>query len=93
MGKILRVGNLGTEIDAAKLKEIFSEVQGVVHIHVVESQFSGTSRGFAFVELSSEKEALNCIELLNGKDCFGRTLSAVEAPNEKSRLPKKSRMK
>jgi cold-inducible RNA-binding protein len=93
MGKILRVGNLGSVIDAAKLKEIFSEVGNVIHVRLVESQFSGESRGFGFVEMASEQDATNCIEQLHGKDHAGRVLTVADAPDEKSKVSKKGRSK
>jgi cold-inducible RNA-binding protein len=83
MGKILRVGNLGSTIDATKLKEIFSEVGTVVHVKMAESQYSGLSRGFGYVEMANDNQAADCIERLHGKDHSGRVLTVADAPNEK----------
>jgi RNA recognition motif-containing protein len=80
----LRVGNLGFAIDVVRLKEIFSECGSVSGAKVAESPFSGASRGFGFVEMSTEQEAAACILQLNGKEVDGRVLTVAEAQPEKT---------
>lgn len=85
VGKKLRVGNLGSAIDAAGLGEIFAACGSVATIRLVEDQFNGKSRGFGFVEMSSEQEAAECIAKLHGSKHSGRVLNVTEAPPEKSK--------
>lgn len=93
MAKVLRVGNLGDVIDVVRLKEIFSEIGNVVHIRLAESQYSGLSRGFGFIEMESDQEAANCIQTLHGTEHSGRVLTVAEAPKEKSNTRAKGRSK
>lgn len=90
MGKVVRVANLGSVIDADQLKEIFSTVGNVVHVRLVSSPYSGESRGFGFVEMADEKQAADCIEKLNGKEQAGKVLAVTDAPDEK---PKRAKSK
>lgn len=80
MSKKLRVGNLGFAIDTAKLSEIFATTGTVVSVEIIEDQYSGKSRGFGFVEMSSPQEALACVAALNGQTREGRVLNVAEAP-------------
>lgn len=92
MGKRLRVGNLGNSIDAVKLGEIFSECGCVTNIRIAESQYSGQSRGFGFIEMANEVEAEDCIKRLHGKEHAGRILTVVEAPPDaKDRARRRSK--
>lgn len=84
MRNTIRVGNLGFDIDAPKLKEFFGKFGTVVSARIAESPFSGRSRGFGFVEMKSEQEAAACISNLNGQEHEGRKLLVTEAPAEKS---------
>lgn len=90
--RILKVGNLGSAIDVNRLGEIFAEFGSVVGATLAESQYSGVSRGFGYIEMASDSEANNCIEKLNGQERGGRVLSVVEAPPEiqKKRRKRKS---
>lgn len=90
MSNRLRVGNLGLSTDLAKLKDVFGECGTVVSVEIMESPFSGISRGFGFVEMKTQQEASDCISRLNGRDHEGRALSVSEAPEAKS--PKRRRI-
>jgi cold-inducible RNA-binding protein len=71
LSNILRVGNIGFVMESTRLKEIFAEFGTVVDATVMESPFSGKSRGFGFIEMSSEAEAAACLTNLNGKELDG----------------------
>ena len=79
MEKKLYVGSLsyGTNEDA--LKELFSQAGKVESATVIVDRFSGRSKGFGFVEMSSEKEAKKAIEMFNGKELDGRNIIVSEA--------------
>ena len=65
--------------DEAKLNEIFAAYGEVASAKVVEDQFTGRSKGFGFVEMTNDEEALAAINALNGKEIDGRTIKVNEA--------------
>ena len=79
MGKKLYVGNLGYEVSDEDLSQLFSQHGTVESANVISDKMSGRSKGFGFVEMSSETEAAAAIEALNGKDYDGRELTVNEA--------------
>ncbi|MFA6135831.1 MAG: RNA-binding protein [Candidatus Paceibacterota bacterium] len=85
MAKKLYVGNLSYETTDEKLKEIFSEVGAVDSASVLVDRMTGRSRGFGFVEMSSDDEAQTAIDTLNGKDVDGRKLTVNEARPQEPR--------
>ncbi len=68
------VGSLPWEVDDAKLAEMFSQAGTVVSAQVVKDRDTGRSRGFGFVEMSTEEEANNAVKNLNGTDVDGRKI-------------------
>lgn len=84
MGNKLYVGSLPYSVNEEKLTELFSMHGTVGSAKVISDKFSGQSKGFGFVEMSSSEEAQNAISALNGKEFEGRTLVVSEAkPQEK----------
>ncbi len=79
MGKKLYCGNLAYSIRSAQLEQIFSEYGTVVSAQVIEDRETGRSKGFGFVEMSTDQEATAAINGLNGKDQEGRSLQVNEA--------------
>lgn len=79
MVTILFVGNLPYSYDSAKLEELFAVAGTVVSAKIVSDKYSGRSRGFGFVEMSTEEEAKKAIEVFNGKDVDGRPLVVNES--------------
>lgn len=79
MSKKIYVGNMSYSIDNSALNELFSAHGQVTSVKVIEDQFTGKSKGFAFVEMENEEEALAAISALNGKDVQGRALKVNEA--------------
>jgi RNA recognition motif-containing protein len=79
MGNNLFVGNLPYDVDDAQLSEVFSQAGTVTSAHVVTDKFSGQSRGYGFVEMSSDAEAAQAVTLLNGRDFRGRPMTVNEA--------------
>jgi cold-inducible RNA-binding protein len=79
MGKKLFVGGLPYETTDATLKEVFSEAGTVDSVAIIMDRYSGRSKGFGFVEMSSEEEAQKAIETLNGKEIDGRNVTVNEA--------------
>ena len=79
MAKKLYVGGLPYTTTEDTLKETFSQAGTVESATVIIDKMSGRSKGFGFVEMSTEEEAQKAIELLNGKDLEGRNITVNEA--------------
>ncbi len=79
MGKKLYVGNLPYSATDSKLAEHFSQAGNVESAKVIMDRDSGRSKGFGFVEMSSDQEATAAIEKLNGQVMDGRPLNVSEA--------------
>ncbi len=83
MAKKLFVGSLPWEVDDAKLAQIFAQAGTVVSAQVVKDRDTGRSRGFGFVEMSTDEEADNAVKNLNGSDVDGRKIVVnVARPRE-----------
>jgi len=79
MGKKLYVGNLAYSIRDNDLEQAFSQYGSVASAKVMMERDTDRSKGFGFVEMSSEAEALAAIEGLNGHSLGGRALTVNEA--------------
>src|SRR5262245_34542454 len=79
MGSKIYVGGLPYATTDAQLSEVFSAHGTVESARVITDKFSGRSRGFGFVEMSSGSEAQNAINALNNTELEGRTLTVNEA--------------
>jgi RNA recognition motif-containing protein len=79
MGSKLYVGGLPFSVTEGRLQEIFSMHGTVESANVISDKFTGQSRGFGFVEMSSSSEAQKAIEALNGTQLDGRALTVNEA--------------
>lgn len=84
MAKRLYVGNLSYSTTQSQLEEVFSKMGQVASVNLIIDKFSGQSKGFAFVEMSSDEEADKAIAGLNESDLDGRKIVVNEArPQEK----------
>ena len=80
----LYVGGLPYSVTDGRLEEIFAPHGTVASARVISDKFTGTSRGFGFVEMASGAEAQSAIDALNGTQLDGRTLVVNEAkPTER----------
>ena len=84
MGKKLYVGNLPYSVTDASLESLFSQAGKVESAKVISDQMTGRSKGFGFVEMSSDEEANAAISKLNGFETDGRTLKVSEAKPQSS---------
>lgn len=75
----LFVGNLPYSMTSDDLAQTFAQAGTVVSAKVISDKYSGRSRGFGFVEMSSDEEAKKAIEMFNEKDINGRPLVVNEA--------------
>jgi RNA recognition motif-containing protein len=81
----LYVGNLPFGASEEDLRKLFSEAGAVQSVKIVTDSYSGRSRGFGFVEMSSQAEAEKAISLINGKTFMDRTLIVSEAKPQKKK--------
>ncbi len=79
MAKRLYVGNLKYTVSSAQLQELFEQYGTVSNAQVLSDRETGRSRGFGFVEMDNDDEALSAIEGLDGQDYDGRRLTVNEA--------------
>jgi RNA recognition motif-containing protein len=85
MGKKLYVGNLAFQTTSQDLQQLFAQAGTVESASVIEDRDTGQSKGFAFVEMSSDEEAAAAIDQFNGKELAGRMLKVNEARPRESR--------
>ena len=78
-GKKLYVGNLSYSVSKGELEELFSQYGAIEDIKIIEG------KGFGFVEMSSQSEAEQAKETLNGSEFKGRTMRVDEAKPPKER--------
>lgn len=79
MGKKLYVGNLPYSATEQVLSDSFAQAGTVETVKIIMDRETGRSKGFAFVEMSSEADAVKAIESFNGADYEGRRLNVSEA--------------
>jgi len=79
MGSKLYVGGLPYSVTEGSLRELFASHGTVESANVISDKFTGQSRGFGFVEMSSNSEAQAAISSLNGTQFEGRSLTVNEA--------------
>jgi RNA recognition motif-containing protein len=61
------------------LQDLFAEAGTVTETALMQDKFTGKSRGFAFVTMSSDEEAKKAVDLFHGKNLQGRPLTVNEA--------------
>ena len=79
MGRKLYVGNFPYEVGETELQELFARAGTVETVKVMRDMATGRSRGFAFVEMSTDEEAQKAIADLNAHEMGGRGLTVNEA--------------
>jgi cold-inducible RNA-binding protein len=85
MGKKLYVGNLSYSVDEAALTRLFASHGTVESAAVITDRATGQSKGFGFVEMSSNAEAQAAISALSGTEHDGRALTVNEAKPREDR--------
>jgi cold-inducible RNA-binding protein len=85
MSTKLYVGNLAFQTTSQDLQQLFAQAGTVESANVIEDRDTGRSKGFAFVEMSTQEEAASAIEQFNGKEVAGRMLKVNEARPRENR--------
>ena len=79
MATKLFVGSLPWAVDDQQLKDLFSEFGEVSYSKVIIDRDTNRSKGFGFVEMSTDEEAARAVKELEGKDLCGRPVAVSEA--------------
>ena len=88
MGKKLYVGNLAYSVRDNDLEQAFGEFGSIVSAKVMMERDTGRSKGFGFVEMGTDAEALAAVEAMNGHSLQGRALTVNEARPMEARPPR-----
>lgn len=88
MAKKLYVGGLSYNTTDATLKDTFAQAGTVESAVIIIDKMNNRSKGFGFVEMSTEEEAQKAIEMFNGKDIDGRNVTVNEARPMEPRAPR-----
>lgn len=88
MATKLYVGGLPYSTTNDELSAHFSAAGSVSSATIIMDKMSGRSKGFGFVEMSSDAEAQAAVEMFNGKDFGGRNLTVNEARPMEARPPR-----
>ena len=88
MAKKLYVGGLSYNTTQDALKAAFEAAGTVETATVIMDKMTNRSKGFGFVEMASDEEAAKAIEMMNGKELDGRTLTVNEAKPMEPRAPR-----
>ncbi len=88
MATKLYVGGLPYSTQEDALKELFSQAGNVVSAVIIMDKMSGRSKGFGFVEMSSDDEAQKAISMFNDQEFEGRKLTVNEARPMEARPPR-----
>ncbi len=73
------VGNLAPEVTEEDLNNLFSEYGKVTSVKIIKDMYSGTSKGFGFLEMSGNTESHTAIDKLNSKELKGKDIVVNEA--------------
>ena len=87
MGTKLYVGNLSFNTTETDLQDLFAQAGPVQEVALMQDKFTGKSRGFAFVTMTSEADAQKAVTEFNGKTVEGRPLTVNEARPREARPP------
>jgi RNA recognition motif-containing protein len=85
MNKKLYVGGLSYSVTDAQLSELFESHGTVESAKVITDRYTDRSRGFGFVEMSTQQEAEQAIKALNGIEHEGRSLTVNESKPRENR--------
>jgi cold-inducible RNA-binding protein len=90
MQKKLFVGGLPFQTTQEELQNMFAEAGQVTSATIITDKMTGRSKGFGFVEMSTEEEAEKAIQLFNGKELGGRKITVNEARPMEARAPRRN---
>jgi cold-inducible RNA-binding protein len=77
--KSIFVGNLSNSVTEGALRSLFEAHGSVERVRILTDRGTGQPRGFGFVDMTNDADAVKAIAALNGKDLEGQTLNVTEA--------------
>jgi RNA recognition motif-containing protein len=89
----LYVGSLSYNTTEDALRDMFSQAGTVVSATIITDKYSGRSKGFGFVDMSSEEEAEKAIEMFNGQELDGRKIIVDKAKPIRKNFRERSRQR
>ena len=75
----LYVGNLNEHIQEKQLRDAFCEFGNVTHAQIIRDNFTGKSKGFGYIEMPDNKQAINVIKNVNGGTWDGKKITVKKA--------------
>lgn len=90
MSKRLYVGGIPYSTTNESLKSAFEQAGSVESANIIIDRATGRSKGFGFVEMTNDGDAQTAIDMWNGKEFEGRTLTVNEARPLEERPPRRS---
>lgn len=88
MAKKLYVGGIAYATTQDALRDYFAQAGQVTSASIIMDKMTGRSKGFGFVEMSTDEEAANAVTMFNGKEFDGRMLTVNEARPLEPRAPR-----
>ena len=85
MAKKVYCGNLSYDTTDDSLRQAFAEYGEVASVNIITDRYSGRSKGFGFVEMTTDEAAQEAISALNGKVLDGREIKVAEAKPRRDR--------
>jgi RNA recognition motif-containing protein len=79
MTKKLYVGNLAFNTTQTQIRDLFSQAGEIAEVNLITDRYTGTPKGFAFIEMTTEEAAQEAIKRFNGYSLDGRALNVSEA--------------
>lgn len=78
----LYVGNLSYEMTEEELRDLFSKAGKVASVRLIGNKFNGKSKGYAFIEMAGEAQAIEASRQFNGKEIKGRKMVVSQAKSK-----------
>lgn len=85
------VGQLPYSVTEEELKEMFSEFGEIASVNIIKDRFSGSSKGFGFVDMPNNSEADKAIKALNKSMLSGREIKVNQAEQRKQKSRRRPR--
>lgn len=79
------VSNLSYNFDENELLKIFSKYGEVISVKIITDKVTGRGKGFGFIDMKKESEAINAIDQLNGSEIMGRKIMVNKALPQKEK--------
>ena len=75
----LFVANINHAVKEDALKSLFQEFGEVASVKIINDKYTGESKGFGFVDMLNDNEAMDAIKKLTNVSFFGRNLVVSKA--------------